>query len=171
MKEVRVGRQSAGFIARGHPWLRADRFTQGLDQVAPGTAVTLVDERGRRLASALADPGAAVAARVFHRQPDRPFDPAAALGRAWQRRKSLHADPATDCYRLVHGEADFLPGLVVERYAGVLVAQCRTRAMRAYRAALLAGLRTLAPAAQLIWREHLDDLRRRDRTRCSPDVR
>lgn len=162
MKELRIGRQSAGYISRGHPWLRPDRFTHGLELLAPGEAVTLVDERGRKLASALADPGSPVAARVYHRQPERGFDPAAALARAWQRRQGLHNDPATDCYRIVNGESDFLPGLVVERYAGVLVAQCRTRAMQAHRAAVLAGLAALAPQAHLIWREHLDDLRREE---------
>jgi 23S rRNA (cytosine1962-C5)-methyltransferase len=44
------------------------------------------------------------------------------LQAAWERRAALHADPATNAYRLVNGAGDGLPGLTVDRYAGVLVA-------------------------------------------------
>ncbi|MBA3686462.1 MAG: hypothetical protein H0W72_14670, partial [Planctomycetes bacterium] len=121
MKTLTVSRATAGFIARGHPWVRPDRFTRGLDQLRAGDEVVLIDEHGRELASALADPGAAVCARVYDRRPGVPFAPVEAFARAWTARAAMHADPATDCYRVVHGDADGLPGLRVERYGAVLV--------------------------------------------------
>ena len=178
MRTLTVSRASAAFLRRGHPWVRRDRDTRGLDAVRPGEPVTLVDQRGTRLASALADPQQAICARVYHRRPDRRFDPAAAVARAWDRRAALHAARDTDCYRLVHGEADFLPALRVERYAGVLVVVLRAPCMLPHCTAVCATLHAHAPRARIVIREHHDDLRRRTvRTRAwdgaavDPDAR
>ena len=156
---LRIGRQSAGFIARGHPWLRPDRFTGPHHHLHTGQAVTLVDERGRPLASAVFDATATVMARVFDRRPHRPFQPEAAVAAAWQGRAALHKDSTTDCYRLIHGEADGLPGLVVERYAGVLVATWRSPASLVWKTRITQALRRHWDAV-IVHREHLDDLRR-----------
>lgn len=160
-----VSRATAGFIARGHPWVRPDRFTRGLERLRAGDTVNLVDERGIALASALADPTAEVCARVFHRLPGKKFSPGEAIQRAWERRAELHAAAAaghTTCYRVVHGEADFLPGLRVERYADVLVvvllAECLTPHVEAICRALLGCL----PSATIVVRDHRDDLRVRE---------
>ncbi|MHC5068545.1 MAG: class I SAM-dependent methyltransferase [Planctomycetota bacterium] len=166
MQRVTVGRASAGFLRRGPPWLRRDRFTRGLEQVRAGDAVALVDERGTPIAAAIADPNASICARVYHRRADKAFDPAAAIERAWQRRADLHADPATDCYRVVHGEADFLPGLRVERYADVLCVTAFTSGIAPHLDAICRTLHDHAPDCRIVTREHLADLRQRDiRTR------
>jgi len=162
MRTLKVSRATAGFIARGHPWVRPDRFTVGLDALSAGEAVTLVDERGVALAAALADPQAEVCARVYARRPDAAFAPAAAYAAAWERRAGLHVDPDTDCYRVVHGEADGLPGLRVERYADVLVvlvlADCASPSVEA----VCAAAQRLLPRARIVVRDHRDDLRVRD---------
>ena len=164
-KRLAVSRATAGFISRGHPWVRPDRFTRGLERLHAGDAVDLVDERGVALASALADPAAEVCARVFHRLPGKKFDAAAAIQRAWERRADLHAaaqSGQTTCYRVVHGEADYLPGLRVERYADVMVvvvlAECLTPHLDALCRALLGCL----PTATVVVRDHRDDLRVRE---------
>jgi 23S rRNA (cytosine1962-C5)-methyltransferase len=165
IRGLAVSRATAGFIARGHPWVRPDRFTRGLERLRAGDAVDLVDERGVALASALADPAAEVCARVFHRLPGKKFAAAEAIQRAWERRAELHAAAAaghTTCYRVVHGEADFLPGLRVERYADILVvvllADCLTPHIDAICRALSACLAT----ATIVVRDHRDDLRVRE---------
>lgn len=171
MRRVSVGRQSAGFIRRGHPWLRPDRFTRGLDDCGSGEPVLLVDERGRPLAAALADPAARIAARVYsHDAEQSAFDPASATRAALDRRAPLLAEHDTDCYRLIHGEADGLPGLRVERYGPVLVVLARARCIAPHLAAVIAELRRSLPDCRLVLREHYDDLRRRDvRTRALDD--
>ena len=155
-----VSRATAGFLDRGHPWVRPDRFTKGLERLTAGQSVTLVDERGKGLASALADPGAEVCARVFHRQPDKAFDPQAAVERAWLRRAALHTDPTTTCYRVVHGEADFLPGLRVERYGDVLVAVVLADCLMPHLDGVCLALSGLLPGATVVVRDHRDDVRR-----------
>jgi 23S rRNA (cytosine1962-C5)-methyltransferase len=162
VKKLVVSRATAGFIQRGHPWVRPDRFTRGLDQLRPGEPVTLVDQEGRALASALADPRAEICARVYHREPNRAFDATAAIERAWKRRERLHADPETDCYRVVHGEADYLPGLRVERYARVLVVLALADCVMPHLEAVCAALRARMPETEIVVRDHRDDLRREE---------
>ncbi len=150
---MQIGRESAGFVQRGHPWIRPDRFTKGLERLRAGDVVRLVDEHGRTVATALADPGAAVCARVV---PDG-WDPAAAASAAWAKRATLHADPDTDCYRVVHGEADGLPGLRVERLGACLNAIVTAACILPH---LDAALGALAGHGRIIVHEHLADLRR-----------
>ena len=164
-KRLAVSRATAGFISRGHPWVRPDRFTRGLERLQAGDAVDLVDERGVALASALADPAAEVCARVFHRLPGKKFDAAAAIQRAWERRAELHAaanSGQTSCYRVVHGEADYLPGLRVERYAHVMVVVVLAECLAPHLDAVCRALLTCLPTATIVVRDHCDDLRVRE---------
>ena len=155
-----ISRASAGFITRGHPWVRPDRFTRGLEQLRAGEPVILTDAEGRPLAAALADPAGEICARVYHRRADAAFDVGAAVARAWARRAGLHDDPATDCYRVIHGEADFLPGFRVERYAGMLVVVVLAACAMPNVDALCAALAVQMPAAVIVIKDHREDLRR-----------
>jgi 23S rRNA (cytosine1962-C5)-methyltransferase len=159
-KTLQVSRATARFLADGHPWVRPDRHTHGLDALRPGEAVTLVDAAGLRLASALADPGHEICARVYHKKPDMAFRPLDALGRAWDRRAALHADPDTNCYRLVHGEGDYLPGLRIERYADTFVVLVLAPCAAPYADALGQALLARHPGAVVVRRDHQEDLRR-----------
>ena len=164
MRTLTVSRTTARFIADGHPWVRPDRFTRGLEVLHTGEPVTLIDEGGKRLASALADPTNEICARVYHRRPDMPFVPAQALSRAWDRRAALHHDAHTDCYRVVHGEGDFLPGLRVERYASVFVVLVLADCATPYVDEICRSLQRRVPEAVIVRRDHRSDLRREDVT-------
>jgi 23S rRNA (cytosine1962-C5)-methyltransferase len=155
VKKLQIGRESAGFVARGHPWIRPDRFTRGLDRLRPGDLVALTDERGHEVALALADPTAAVCARVV----PAGWDAAAAARRAWQARSALHADPATDCYRVVHGEADGLPGLRVERFGNCLSVVITAACILPWLDAALGTLADALPGCLIVVHDHLTDLR------------
>ena len=179
-RQVVVGRQSARFIQDGHPWLRPDRYTRGLDQCSCGESITLVDERGKAVGLGLSDPEASIAARVFHQRGDKQFEPAAALQRAWELRANLHQDKQTTTYRIVHAENDFIPGLRVERYGDCFVLQIRAGCLLPFKQAFCAELERLAQSIVdqpiLVWREHLDDLRRQgthserlDGQECHPE--
>jgi 23S rRNA (cytosine1962-C5)-methyltransferase len=155
VKTLQIGRESIGFVERGHPWIRPDRWTRGLDRLRAGELVKLIDERGAAVATALADPAAPVCARVV---PDG-WTPAAAVAKAWERRAALHADPATDCYRVVHGEADALPGLRVERYGNVLSVVVTAACCAPWLDQALAALAKAMPQAAIVVHDHLTDLR------------
>ncbi|MCX8040598.1 MAG: class I SAM-dependent methyltransferase [Planctomycetota bacterium] len=153
-----IGRASAAFVQRGHPWVRVDRWTRGLAGLRPGQRVQLCDEHGRRLAEALADPESPICARVV---PEH-WDAVSAARAAWQRRAPLHRDPQTDCYRLVHGEADALPGLRVDRYGACLIATVSAGCIQPYLDAVLGALAELASPDLVVVHEQLADLR------CAP---
>jgi 23S rRNA (cytosine1962-C5)-methyltransferase len=109
-------------IAAGHPWIY-DRAIAPTAGVAAGDLVTLVDERGP-LATALADPGSPIRARVLDRDPDNACDGAWAHERARAASARRTRDPLlAGCTgrRLVHGEADACPGLVIDAYADTAV--------------------------------------------------
>src|SRR5512135_731732 len=104
-------------IRAGHPWVY-DRALGPPGNVAAGDLVTLVDERGP-LATALADPTSPLRARVLDREPDAACDARWAGGRAEAAAARRARDPLlVGCTgrRIVHGEADALPGLVIDVY-------------------------------------------------------
>jgi 23S rRNA (cytosine1962-C5)-methyltransferase len=108
-------------IAAGHPWIydRAIERATG----AAGDLVTIVDDRGP-LATALADPGSPIRARVLDRDPDASCDGAWARERARAASARRARDPLlAGCTgrRLVHGEGDACPGLVIDAYADTAV--------------------------------------------------
>ena len=110
-------------IARGHPWVYAD----GVKERAPaGTPVQLTDERGRVVAFGLADEGA-IAVRVLGRHAEDVGRLAAArIASAAGARPGL-LPLQTDAYRVVNGEGDGLPGLIIDRYGPIAVVRLYTR--------------------------------------------
>ena len=101
-------------MSGGHPWIFRDALLGELPE--PGTVVTVLDRKGRFLARGLAESGP-IGVRVFTIT-DRPLDRdllAERIDAALELRHRL-APPDTNALRLVHGEGDSLPGVVVDRY-------------------------------------------------------
>ena len=115
----------------------------------PGTLATLHRTDGKPLGVGTFNPHPLIAFRVFDRDAARRhrrrLSSSAGCARALALRQRLFAEPF---YRLVHAEADGLPGLICDRYGDVLVLQVNTAGTEALTPALLAALdRLLAPAA------------------------
>jgi 23S rRNA (cytosine1962-C5)-methyltransferase len=109
----------------GHPWIYSNevRMDGAAKTLAPGTLVTLRRAEERALGVAMFNPNSLVTARLLDRDASRPIGRrflARRLERALRLRERLFETPY---YRLVHAEADGLPGLVVDRFAEVLVVQ------------------------------------------------
>ena len=109
----------------GFPWLFADELV--LDRrsraIAPGSIVTVTAADGAVLGSAGFNPGSRIAARLLSRDAGRPIDGAwlrQRLERAQALRERLYPQPF---YRMVHAEADGLPGLVIDRFGAAAVIQ------------------------------------------------
>lgn len=120
---MRLRRDVAGTIRRGHPWIWADAVDQRSDLPA-GSVVDVIDGAGRFVARGLWDLASPIAVRVWTLDPDEMLDDVL-IGRrieaAADRRLGRFDLALTNAFRLVHGEADGLPGLVVDRYAGTAV--------------------------------------------------
>ena len=128
-------------LRAGHVWVyRSDLVSA--DGIAPGSLVQVVDERGRAQGSALYSSASQIAIRMLAPGPveDLPALIRERLLAAIRYRNQVVT--GTDACRLVFSEADFLPGLIVDRYNDVLTVQVLTQAMDS-EAARLAIVSTL----------------------------
>jgi 23S rRNA (cytosine1962-C5)-methyltransferase len=130
MNEVRVNRKAADRVASGHPWIFTSDIAN-LDGAQPGTAVKVADPRGRPLGTAHYSSASQIALRMLSHQVEE-------IGRDFYLRRLRAAEDHrrqvvrdTDAYRVVHGEADLLPALVVDRYGDYLVMQTLDQGMDA----------------------------------------
>src|SRR5688572_31612179 len=115
-------------IRGGHPWVYRSDVADVRD-VEPGVVVAVYGPRQRRLGRALFSDQSQITIRMIARD-DQPVDEAfwrARLERAIAFRASLDIDATA--YRLVHGEADLLPSLIVDRYDDYLVMQTLSQGM------------------------------------------
>jgi 23S rRNA (cytosine1962-C5)-methyltransferase len=127
VQEVRVSRRGAERIRQGHSWVyQSDVSAHG---VAPGALVRVLDERGKSLGSALYSSTSQIAIRMLSTGAvgDVPGLVQARIADAIRYREKVVAN--TDAYRVVFSEADFLPGLIVDRYNDVLTLQILTQGM------------------------------------------
>jgi 23S rRNA (cytosine1962-C5)-methyltransferase len=129
---------------------------EGDDGPAAADLVCVADEDGRVVGHGLFSEPSALRVRMLTSGPEVPdvdgiLD--ARIAAAAALRQRLFPDPdVTDAYRLVHAEGDRLPGLVVDRYGDVLVAQWATAPMAARREALAASLLRHSGARVLVSR-------------------
>lgn len=128
MPTVKVSRRGADRLRNHHVWVyRSDLIS--CDGTSPGAVVSVVDEKGKFLGTALYSTSSQIALRLVDRSPVADF-PALLRQRitaALAYREAIVRD--TDAYRLIFSEADFLPGLIVDRYNDVLSFQVLTQAM------------------------------------------
>jgi 23S rRNA (cytosine1962-C5)-methyltransferase len=140
-------------LRAGHPWAYSNELalSAAAKALEPGSLVRLQAANGEPLGLASFNARTLIAGRLLTRQSDAAIDVdffAARLRAALDLRARLFQRPF---YRLVHAEADRLPGLVVDRYGDVLVAQLNTAGMQRLEAPLVAALHTvLAPRAILL---------------------
>lgn len=122
MKSIRLHEGKERSLLRRHPWVFAGSVARG--KADPGETVRVESHDGRFLAWAAYSPSSNIRVRAWS------FDEAERIDAAFFQRRIAAAlavrrrlTPASDGVRLVHGEADGLPGLIVDRYGDLLSAQ------------------------------------------------
>lgn len=113
---------AAAALLDGHPWVWRDGLRGPFDAHAPGDVVDVHALEGGFVARGLLDPEGALAFRAYTVDANERLDArliADRLDRALAVRRALFADGETTAHRLVHGEGDRLPGLVIDRYEHV----------------------------------------------------
>jgi 23S rRNA (cytosine1962-C5)-methyltransferase len=139
-------------LRAGHPWVYSNEavLDAAAKALSPGSTVTVTDAGGSLLATAHFNPHTLIAARVLA-APDTALDRAffaTRLRAATALRDRLFARPF---YRLVHAEADGLPGLVIDRFDDVCVVQPNTAGMQAALAEIVGALEdTLRPRSIIL---------------------
>jgi 23S rRNA (cytosine1962-C5)-methyltransferase len=142
-------------IAGGHLWIfsnEVDTARTPLTAFEPGALCRVLAGNDRFLGYAYVNPHALICARILGR------DPALVPGKsllvrrlqvALALRERLYAQPF---YRLVYGESDGLPGLVLDRFGDVVVGQIGTVGMEAMKPAILAALDKVIKPTTVIWK-------------------
>jgi 23S rRNA (cytosine1962-C5)-methyltransferase len=128
----------------GHPWVYAQAVARVAGGANPGDEVEVVDAQGNMLGRGLYSPASAIPVRLYTRDRTTRIDVALferRIAEAQARREALGLpSPETNAYRVVHAEGDDLPGLVVDRYADVLVVQAATIGIKRREESILAAL-------------------------------
>ena len=131
-------------LLRYHPWVFSGAVAQVTGHPAEGDLVSVYSADGELLACGHWQIGS-IAVRIlsFDEDPTLPDFWVRMLERAFRLRKAygLHGSGPTNCYRLVHGEGDGLPGLIVDYYDGVCVMQAHSVGMFRAKAAIAEALR------------------------------
>ncbi|MGH8657419.1 MAG: class I SAM-dependent rRNA methyltransferase [Gammaproteobacteria bacterium] len=142
----------------GHPWVfsnEIDTTTTPISGLSPGQAVEIYDYRGGFIGSGYANPRTLILARLLNRHERRiPLDTLIGerLREALILRQRLFS---TRFFRLAFAESDGLPGLVVDCYGDVLVAQMSTAGMEALTETVLANLRDLLQPVGILLRNDM----------------
>ena len=128
----------------GHLWIysnEVDSAATPLKTMVPGSTVVVEDARGKPLGAATVNPASLICARLYSRQATRELDFSLLVDRlqsALALREQLYPE---HCYRLAYGEADLLPGLIVDRYGDYLALQTTTAGMDCRMPMVLEALR------------------------------
>lgn len=146
---VKISRRGAKRLQDGHVWVYRSDIVSA-DGVAPGTAAGVTDERGKFLGTALYSSASQIAIRLI--SPHAVNDLSRLLRERIQEAITYRERVvrATDAYRVIFSEADFLPGLIVDRYNDLVSIQALTQAMDSepVRGVIVSELRDrLKPAA------------------------
>lgn len=132
MQRLRLRKHADRRIKSGHLWLYSneiDTKITPLKGIEPGEQVIVEADNGREMAVAYVNPNSLICARIVSRDMKITLDRSLLVHRfnqALSLRKRMFSEPY---YRLVHGEGDLLPGLVIDRFDDVVVVQANTQGM------------------------------------------
>lgn len=151
---LRLNRDEDRRLRAGHLWVysnEVDTAATPLSGFTPGQPVEIQAHNGRALGTGYVNPHSLICARLLSRDPDHPVSQSLLVHRlkvALSLRESLYDKPY---YRLAFGDSDFLPGLVVDRYGDMLVAQLTTAGMERMKADVIVALeKVVKPQAILL---------------------
>ena len=128
-------------IVQGHPWVYADEITDAPEtQPENGALVDVLSQKGRYLGTGFLSLASKIRVWLLSRNANDTFDEAFWQRRfeyAWAYRKTVLRPEDLTCCRVIFGEADQMPGLTVDRFGTVLVAQILSVGMEVRKEQLL----------------------------------
>lgn len=140
-RRIALARGRERRVKAGHLWVYAGEIQSVEDGTAPGDTVEVTDHRGRFLGRGYYNPASSIAVRILTRDRKEMLDAALLRRRVAQAvAYRRHFFAAGESCRLVFGEGDLLPGLIVDRYGPVLAVQISTLGMDRMREDIVAAL-------------------------------
>lgn len=143
IRPLRIKKGQDRRLLAGHCWVYSNEVDTGatpLKGFETGQAVEIITPSGRSLGHGYVNPHSLICARLVSHDPGRPLSQSLWIHRveqALELRERLYPQPF---YRLLFGESDGLPGLIVDRYGDLLVVQITTAGMERARAEVLTAL-------------------------------
>lgn len=153
--ELRLKRGEDRRLASGHLWVfsnEVDTARTPLTQFEPGALCRVLSDRDRFLGYAYVNPHSLISARLLGRDAQVPPGKSLLVHRlqvAKALRNALFEQPF---HRLVYGESDGLPGLVLDRFGDVVVGQIATAGMERLKPEITAAVRKVIAPAALVWK-------------------
>ncbi|MBK9952290.1 MAG: class I SAM-dependent rRNA methyltransferase [Candidatus Competibacteraceae bacterium] len=142
-------------LRAGHLWVYSNEIdvtATPLRDFQPGQPITIQASNGKALGTGYINPHALLCARLVSRDLEHPLGPSLLVHRlnvALGLRERLYEKPF---YRLVYSEGDGLPGLIVDRYGDLCVAQLTTAGMERLKDDILAALQKVLKPTAVLWR-------------------
>jgi len=143
MLTLTIKQERTGPVAGCHPWVFSGAFKAIPDGIKPGMPVNIQSEKREFLAKGYFNSYSQITVRLWGYDRDEEVDESfftRRIERALAIRQRFIETPDTNAYRLINGESDLLPGLVVDRYADYLVVQFHTRGIEAWKKEIIAAL-------------------------------
>jgi 23S rRNA (cytosine1962-C5)-methyltransferase len=155
LPELRLKPREGRRLSAGHLWVfsnEVDTERTPLADFAPGALCRVIGDRDHFIGYAYVNPHALICARILGRDARYPPGKSLLVHRlqvALALRERLYPRPF---YRLVHGESDGLPGLVLDRYGDVVVGQSGTAGMEALKAEIVAAVEKVIAPSAMVWK-------------------
>jgi 23S rRNA (cytosine1962-C5)-methyltransferase len=155
LPELRLKRGEDRRLSAGHLWVfsnEVDTAKTPLTAFEPGALCRVVSDRDKFLGYGYINPHSLISARILGRDAEHPPGKSLFVHRlqvALSLRNALYERPF---YRLVYGESDGLPGLVLDRFGDVVVGQIATAGMEALKPQIEEALRKVIGPAALLWK-------------------
>ena len=152
---LRLNKNEDRRLRAGHVWIfsnEVDNRATPLAQFEPGQPIVIEDAGGHVLGSGYVNPHALICARLVSRDPGYVLDQSLITHRlniALGLRQRLYEQPY---YRLAYGDSDGLPGLVLDRYDDIVVAQITTAGMERLKSEIAAALQKVLRPRALLFR-------------------
>jgi 23S rRNA (cytosine1962-C5)-methyltransferase len=138
---LKAGREKS--VLQKHPWIFSGAIANIEGTVSPGEIIRLLDFRKKFLAYGYYNRASQIAVRILEWDESKRVDDAwwkSKIADSFGRRRLLAENGDTDSYRLIFGESDLIPGLVVDKYSDFLVAQFLTSGVEAIKPMIISAL-------------------------------
>ena len=163
------GRQKK--LLQGHPWVYGNEIERVEGDVVDGELVTVVDFRGRYMGTGFYNSRSLITVRLLTHRSEEITDSliAARVKAACDYRRFVMNRPGTDSCRLIYGEADRLPGVIADRFGGVIVLQVLALGMEKY-TQVIADALVACENPKCLLLQNDDAIRRKEGMECFTKV-
>lgn len=155
MEKICLTQKVAGRVGRGHPWIYQNELPPPPPGFVAGDIVEIVDPKGRFVAIGYYNPKSVISVRILSREREKIDGDffLRKIEKALSFRKQCY--PGEESYRAVYSEADFLPGLIVDRYGSYIVIQVLTAGIERHLQLILAAIESVFSPRAIIARNDI----------------